>query len=60
MEHKGLCPLLMAGGNPGAAIGCRGEYCTWYIEGQRRCAVAVLAESADRASDHIEDIALKD
>ena len=56
MELK-FCPFTRAGNN---ICACLSERCAWYIEGQRRCAMAVLAESADRASDHIEDIALKD
>lgn len=58
MEPK-ICPILGAGPLE-VNTNCKGERCAWYIEGQHRCAMAVLAESADRASDHIEDIALKD
>lgn len=60
METKKICPFRLVGDRSDASFSCWGESCAWYIEGQRRCAMAVLAESADRASDHIEDIALKD
>lgn len=58
MENYKYCPFTRAA-NRNLNV-CLCERCAWYIEGQHRCAMAVLAESADRASDHIEDIALKD
>lgn len=60
METKKICPFRLVAACPDAGFSCWGESCAWYIEGQHCCAMAVLAESADRASDHIEDIALKD
>lgn len=38
-----ICPVARAGGQ-GSAASCLEDYCGWWVESEKKCAMCVLAE----------------
>ena len=55
MKNK-ICPVLGAGPLE-VNTNCKGECCAWWTS-RKCCALLMLAEAADGAADHLEEISL--